>query len=73
MNRRKQMGIYRAENKRIVEDCLSSSDFKYFTCKKICRLTGLLTGKVRVGLGLLHKEGKIEKIGIHSWRKSNGI
>ncbi len=73
MNRKKQSAMYGAENKRIVEDCLSSSNFNYFTCKKICRMTGLPTGKVRVGLGLLRKEGKIEKISLHSWRKSNGI
>lgn len=73
MNLREQSINRRLEYRRIVMDCLKHSDFKYFTCKKIARLTGLPAGSVRVGLKVLHKEGMIEKSSKHNWRKNNGI
>jgi len=73
MNRREQSISRRVEDVKIVYDCLKNSGFKYFKCKKITRLTGLPTGRVRIGLKMLHEEDLIEKINRNNWRKNNGI
>jgi len=44
---------------------------KFFTIKKITRKTDLSTGQISLILGILRKEGVIEKWNFATWRKIN--